>query len=49
MKDDNKTTAQLIEDLRAERDTLQSYMDGLAATGIRVDVVGADYKVISQK
>ena len=36
------------EKLRAERDVLKSLMDGLAAMGIGVDVVGRDFKVVSQ-
>jgi len=36
------------ESLRAERDRLRSLMDGLSATQIGVDIVGVDYRVISQ-
>ncbi|UCG16346.1 MAG: PAS domain S-box protein [Phycisphaerales bacterium] len=36
------------ESLKSERDKLQSLMDGLATTGIGVDVVGADYRIVSQ-
>ncbi|MFH1749260.1 MAG: PAS domain S-box protein [Planctomycetota bacterium] len=36
------------QSLRLERDTLQVLMDGLARTGVGVDVVGSDYTVQSQ-
>ncbi|MBW1810444.1 MAG: PAS domain S-box protein [Deltaproteobacteria bacterium] len=41
-------SGQGYEELRAERDKLQSLMDGLAATGIGVDVIGADYRIRTQ-
>ena len=36
------------EALRTERDMLQGLMDGLATTGIGVDVVGVDYTILHQ-
>jgi PAS domain S-box-containing protein len=35
-------------ELKIERDTLQGLMDGLATTGIGVDVVGVDYRILHQ-
>jgi PAS domain S-box-containing protein len=35
-------------ELKTERDKLQGLMDGLATTGIGVDIVGADYRILYQ-
>jgi len=39
---------QMEEALKSERDKLQALMDGLARTEIGIDIIGLDYKVISQ-
>jgi PAS domain S-box-containing protein len=36
------------EAVRAERDKLRALMDGLAATGIGVDLIGRDYRILAQ-
>ncbi|MGY5862029.1 MAG: PAS domain S-box protein [Candidatus Thorarchaeota archaeon] len=38
----------LEEQIRSERDRLQSLMDGLSLTGIGLDVVDVDYRILSQ-
>ena len=38
---------QVKEKIKSERDKLQALIDGLAYTGVGVDIVGSDYKVIS--
>ncbi|HDH96810.1 MAG TPA: GAF domain-containing protein, partial [Proteobacteria bacterium] len=40
--------AKLNEALQTERDKLQAIMDGLASTGIGIDIVKADYRIVYQ-
>ncbi|MCK4856822.1 MAG: PAS domain S-box protein [candidate division Zixibacteria bacterium] len=42
------SVARLNRKLQSERDKLQSLVDGLAATGVGIDIVGIDYNVLFQ-